>query len=102
PLEYPFHGYFKFIGPRSVRPAILVKIAAEDGTLGWGQSVPIPTWSFETVDSSLAVMRKHFGPAILGLDALDLPRVLHALDGALAAGFSTPMPITRAGIDLAL
>ena len=102
PLDYPFHGYFKFIGPRSVRPAILVKIAAEDGTLGWGQSLPVPTWSFETVEASLAVMRKYFGPALLGLDALDLPRLQHALDRALAAAFSTPMPITRAGIDLAL
>ncbi len=27
-LEYPFHGYFKFIGPRAVRPAVLVKITS--------------------------------------------------------------------------
>ncbi len=102
PLEYPFHGYFKFIGPRSVRPAILVKVTAEDGAVGWGQSVPVPTWSFETVETSLAVLRHYFIPAILGLDALDLPAVQLALDAALAASFSTPMPITRAGLDLAL
>jgi L-alanine-DL-glutamate epimerase-like enolase superfamily enzyme len=101
-LEYPFHGYFKFIGPRSVRAAILVKMTAEDGTVGWGQSLPVPTWSFETVAAALAVMREHFAPAILGLDAGDLPGVQKALDRALAASFSTPMPITRAGIDLAL
>lgn len=102
PLEYPFYGYFKFIGPRSVRPAILVKITAEDGTVGWGQSVPIHTWSFETVEASLAVMRRHFGPVLLGLDACDLPGTQTALDKTLAASFSTPMPIARAGIDLAL
>ncbi len=102
PLEYPFHGYFKFIGPRSVRPAILVKMVAEDGTVGWGQSLPVPTWSFETVETALAVMRQYFAPAILGRDAGDLPGVQGALDRALAASFSTPMPITRAGIDLAL
>ena len=102
PLEYPFHGYFKFIGPRSVRAAILVKMVAEDGTVGWGQSLPVPTWSFETVETALAVMRQHFAPAILGLDAADPPGVQQALDRALAASFSTPMPITRAGIDLAL
>jgi L-alanine-DL-glutamate epimerase-like enolase superfamily enzyme len=101
-LEYPFYGYFKFIGPRSVRPAILVKITADDGTVGWGQSLPIHTWSFETVETALSVMRQHFAPAILGRDACDLPRLQRALDGALAASFSTPMPITRAGIDLAL
>ncbi len=102
PLEYPFHGYFKFIGPRAVRAAILVKTTAADGTVGWGQSLPVPTWSFETVETALAVMRQHFAPAIIGLDAGDLPGVQAALDRALAASFSTPMPITRAGIDLAL
>ena len=102
PLEYPFYGYFKFIGPRAVRPAILVKITAEDGTVGWGQSVPVHTWSFETVETSLAVLRHYFIPAILGLDALDMPALQRALDAALAASFSTPMPITRAGLDLAL
>lgn len=102
PLEYPFYGYFKFIGPRAVRPAILVKVTTEDGTVGWGQSLPVHTWSFETVETSLAVLRHYFIPAILGLDALDMPEVQRVLDAALAASFSTPMPITRAGLDLAL
>jgi len=102
PLEYPFYGYFKFIGPRSVRAAILVKVTAEDGTVGWGQSVPVPTWSFESLEASLQTLRHFFIPAVVGRDALDMPALQTALDGALAASFSTPMPITRAGLDLAL
>ncbi len=102
PLEYPFYGYFKFIGPRSVRAAILIKVTAEDGTIGWGQSVPVHTWSFESLEASLPTLRHYFIPAILGRDALDMPVLQSALDGALAASFSTPMPITRAGLELAL
>ena len=102
PLEYPFYGYFKFIGPRSVRPAILVKVTAEDGAVGWGQSLPIHTWSFETLETGLAVLQHYFAPAVVGPDALDMPALQRALDSALAASFSTPMPISRAGLDLAL
>lgn len=102
PLEYPFHGYFKFIGPRSVRAAILVKIIADNGAVGYGQSVPVATWSYETIASSLAVLREMFAPALFGLDPLDLPAAQRALDRSLAWSFSTPMPLARAGIDLAL
>lgn len=101
-MEYPLQGYFKFFGRGAGRAAILVKIIAEDGTVGWGQSVPLPTWSFETVEASLATLRHYFAPALLGRDACDLPALQLALDKALAPSFSTPMPITRAGLDLAL
>ena len=99
-MEYPFYGYFKFIGPGPCGRDR--QTTAKDGTVGWGQSVPVPTWSFETVETSLAVLRHYFIPAILGLDALDMPALQRAMDAALAASFSTPMPITRAGLDLAL
>src|SRR5689334_7447017 len=55
PIVYPTIGRFKFFeGPRGEpggRPAVLVRVAAEDGTVGWGQSVPIPRWSYETIES---------------------------------------------------
>ena len=44
PIVYPTVGRFKFFeGPRgqpSGRPSVLVKITADNGTIGWGQSVP--------------------------------------------------------------
>ena len=43
PLEYPTVGYFKFFTtPRGAtgRPAVMVKISADNGTVGWGQAVP--------------------------------------------------------------
>lgn len=104
PVTYPMTGYFKFFsGPHgNGRPTVLVKITDSDGTVGWGQSVPIAKWSDETLETAVVALREYFAPALRGLDAEDLDGAHAAMDAAIAPGFSTGMPITRAGVDLAL
>src|SRR5687767_12572950 len=56
PIIYPTVGRFKFFegGPKGRppgRPSVLVKIIADNGVVGWGQSVPIPKWSYETIET---------------------------------------------------
>ena len=55
PINYPTVGRFKFFeGPRgrpSGRAAVVVKITSDEGTVGWGQSLPVPQWSYETIES---------------------------------------------------
>ena len=55
PLNYPTVGWFKFFegvkGRPSGRPAVLVKITDDNGTVGWGQSVPAHRWSYETMET---------------------------------------------------
>ncbi len=105
PAHYPMTGYFKFFSGASGkagRGVVFVKVTADDGTIGWGQSVPIAKWSYETLETATIALRDYFAPAVLGLEATDMPLLQAALDGALASGFSTGMPISRAGLDLAL
>ena len=105
PVRYPMTGYFKFFsGPRGSRgrAAVMVKITADDGKIGWGQSVPIARWSYETLETATIVLRDYFAPTLIGRDPTDMDGAQTALDGALAGGFSTGMPIARAGLDLAL
>jgi L-alanine-DL-glutamate epimerase-like enolase superfamily enzyme len=105
PVRYPMAGWFKFFaGPRGStgRAAVIVKVTADDGTVGWGQSVPISKWSDETPETALLALREYFAPALLGCDAEDLEAAHAAMDAAIAPGFSTGMPIARAGLDLAL
>lgn len=104
-VRYPTHGYFKFFQGRGTaygRPAVFVKLTADEGTVGWGQSVPLPSWSEETLETATIVVRDYLGPALVGRDARDLAAAQAALDHALAPAFSTAMPIARAGVDLAL
>ena len=105
PVRYPTVGYFKFFegpGGKYGRAAVIVKITADDGSVGWGQSVPIATWSYETLDTSLSVIRDYLAPTLPGLDPLDIAAAHRAMDRALAPSFTTGMPIARAGLDLAL
>lgn len=102
PLCYPCARRWKFMEGAPGHTVILVKITADNGAVGWGESVPVPTWSYETLETALAVLRRQFVPALLGRDPLDLEAAGKALDAALAPSFSTGMPLARAGIDIAL
>lgn len=104
-FRYPVDGYFKFFeGPRGAmgRAAVVVKITADDGTVGWGQSVPVEKWSYETLEASEVAIRDYYTPALLGHDPTDIAGAHQKLDKAIVGSFTTGMPITRAGIDIAL
>jgi len=103
--RYPMTGYFKFFtGPHGKRgrAAVFVKITASDGTVGWGQSVPIAKWSYETLETCAIVLEKYYAPLLIGRDPAGITEIHGLLDGAIAMSFTTGMPIARAGIDIAL
>jgi L-alanine-DL-glutamate epimerase-like enolase superfamily enzyme len=105
PFRYPMEGYFKFLARgrgRAGRAAVVVKITSDEGTVGWGQSLPVETWSYETLESSTIALRDYYAPALIGLDPTDIHGAHRAMDRAIAPSFTTGMPITRAGIDIAL
>lgn len=105
PMRYPMKGYFKFFTGAhggDGRAAVLIKMTASDGTVGWGQSVPIAKWSYETLETATIALRDYYVPALIGHDPSDIAGAHKIMDRAIAPGFSTGMPITRAGIDIAL
>ena len=105
PVRYPTKGYFKFFtGPRGSygRGAVIVKITTDRGAIGWGQSIPSPLWSYETLETATSVLRDYLGPALIGRDPMDIDGAHHAMNRAPAPGFSTAMPIARSGLDIAL
>ncbi|MBP7948779.1 MAG: hypothetical protein KA004_03920 [Verrucomicrobiales bacterium] len=106
PILYPMVGRFKFFeGPKGRpggRPSVVVKITADDGTVGWGQSVPIPKWSYETLESVHSTLTRYLAPELIGRDPFDLAAIENAMNHAIAPSFSTGQPICKAGVDLAL
>ena len=105
-LRYDVTGHFKFFqsvpGVPYGRPAVLVKITASNGAVGWGQSVPSHRWSYETLESAATTIETYLAPELIGQDPLDILGAHTAMNRVIAAGFSTGMPIAKAGIDLAL
>ncbi len=106
PVNYPTVGRFKFLeGPRGERlgrPTLVIKITGDDGTVGWGQSVPSHRWSYETQESVQTTIREYITPSLLGMNAFDTDAIQTAMDQIIAPSFSTGQPICKAGIDLAL
>lgn len=104
--SYAVMGSFKFFpqgaGRSFRRETVLVKITDDAGRSGWGQSVPSPTWSYETVDTVRSTIDRHLAPALIGLDAFDTAEIWRVMNRAIAPSFSTGQPIAKAGIDLAL
>lgn len=101
PVPYPVRGQFRFFR-KPERPSVFVKITCRDGASGWGQSVPIPTWSYETPESVVSTLKSYLAPALVGRDPLDIAGAHAAMNRAIAPSFSTGMPIAKAGVDLAL
>lgn len=106
PLVYPTIGRFKFFedarGRQVGRQAVLVKITADDGTVGYGQSVPINRWSYETLETVISTIDRYLAPVLVGLDVFDADAIQSAMDKIIAPSFSTGQPICKAGIDLAI
>ncbi len=101
PVIYPVTGHFRFFS-KPQRPAVFVKITCEDGSFGWGQSVPTHIWSYETLESVTSSLRNYLAPAVMGRDPFDIAGAHQAMNRVIAPSFSTGMPIAKAGIDLAV
>jgi len=106
PVNYPMKGRFKFFeGPQGYllgRAAAIVKITADDGTVGWGESVPIPKWTYETLETVTTTIRNYFKPILIGQPVFDLFGAHQLMDQNIAASFSTGQPLAKAGVDIAL
>ncbi len=104
-FDYEMVGEFKFFAPdpdgRTRRPAFLVRLTDENGLQGWGQSVPVPSWTYETVETVESTLRAYLAPAVLGADPSDLADVHRRMDRVITPSFSVGQPLCKAGIDLA-
>ncbi len=99
-FDYRLVGEFKFFKTLA-RPTVLVRLTDENGVAGWGQSVPIETWTYETVESVETTLKHYLAPAILGADPADIADIHARMERAIRPSFSVGQPLCKAGIDLA-
>jgi len=99
-FDYALVGEFKFFRT-PVRPSVLVRLTDADAVQGWGQSVPVETWTYETVESVESTLRHYLAPAVLGADPADLSGIHERMEHAIRPSFSVGQPLAKAAIDLA-
>jgi len=104
-FDYAVAGEFKFFAPgpdgRVTRPSVLVRLTDADGRTGWGQAVPVPSWTYETVETVLTTLRHYLAPLLLGRDPADFDGLHAAMNTAIRPAFSTGQPLCKAALDLA-
>jgi L-alanine-DL-glutamate epimerase-like enolase superfamily enzyme len=81
---------------------LLVKVVDNEGNVGWGQSRPVPSWSYETIESAVSTVRNYLAPALIGLNPWDRMGAHARMFARIGRGPSNGMPIAKAAVDLAL
>lgn len=104
-LDYNVAGTFKFFKPgpdgRVTRPSVLLRITDDDGIEGYGQAVPVPSWTYETVETVMSTLQLYLAPVLLGADPTDLADIHHRMNIAIRPAFSVGQPLCKAAVDLA-
>lgn len=93
-------GSVATVGQPSVR--VLVKVTASDGTAGWGEATPIPSWTYETLESITSTINQYLTPVALGRPVWDLDGLTRAFDRAINRGFTIGAPLAKSAVDVAV
>jgi len=90
----PFHIA---TGTSDVCHGLLLELKTAEGVSGWGEAVPHPYLTGETVDGCRAVLAQNLVPAIMGLAPWSIETAHERMRAAVSGH-----PAARAAVDLAL
>ena len=101
-VTYRTRAYFRFF-ENNERPTLVVRVraGARGEYEGWGQAVPSPVWSYESIDTVEATLQR-IRPHLIGRNPTDIAGAHAIMNRLIAPSFSTGAPIAKAGVDLAL
>jgi muconate cycloisomerase len=80
---------------------ILVRIEAQDGTVGWGEAASAPTMTGDTLGGLVSAVRDHLAPLLVGQDAWMRPALRAKLKRALYGNSGAHSAVEIALLDLA-
>ncbi|HEV2957772.1 MAG TPA: enolase C-terminal domain-like protein [Xanthobacteraceae bacterium] len=79
---------------------VLVRIEAQDGTVGWGEAASAPTMTGDTLGGLVAAVRDHLAPLLIGEDAWARPALAAKLRAALIGNTGAHSAVEMALLDL--
>jgi L-Ala-D/L-Glu epimerase len=86
---------------KSIQKSAVVRITATNGAIGLGNIDPSPGYSKETIEDSLRVLETRLAPAIIGMDAANVHRILEKIEPAIEEFLDAKAAIEMACVDLA-
>lgn len=104
PLVIPLRGKVSHAtSERGVADPVVVSVELADGTIGYGETLPRPYVTGETVDSVIETVSTVLAPALLDFHPTSFPECLEALESLpMGADSTRPFPAARAAVELAM
>lgn len=85
---------------KKTQKSAIVRLTADDGSVGLGNIDPSPGYSVETIEQSLAALQSSLASRVQGLDAGNPQLVIEAMNRALAGHLDAKAAIEMACVDL--
>jgi muconate cycloisomerase len=80
---------------------LLVRIEAQDGTVGWGEAASAPTMTGDTIAGLISAVRDHLAPVLIGADAWLRPALIKRMRTVLYGNTGAHSAVEMALLDLA-
>src|SRR5437660_5215164 len=80
---------------------VVVRIEAEDGTIGWGEGASAPTMTGDTLGGLVAAIRDYLAPTLVGKDAWKRQALVRRMKAVLHGNTGAHSAVEMALLDLA-
>src|SRR6266545_5587991 len=106
PARVPYRDTF-IIGRGTVAKAgqagqyVYVRLESAGGQVGWGETIALPSWSYETVESIVSTIERHLTPIVTGRSAFDQVYFQRQFDEVLTPAVSQGFPFAKSAVQVA-
>src|SRR5512144_353100 len=80
---------------------VFVRVETAAGLVGWGETIALPTWSYETAESIVSTVRDYLAPIVTGRSPFDQAWIQKRFDEALTPAVSQGFPFAKSAVILA-
>jgi muconate cycloisomerase len=106
PVRMPYRDTF-VIGRGPVASAgqagryVFVRVETAAGIVGWGETIALPSWSYETSESIVSTVRQYLAPIVTGHSPFEQSWFQKRFDEVLTPAVSQGFPFAKSAVVLA-
>ena len=80
---------------------VFVRLETAGGHVGWGETIALPSWSYETSESIVSTVQKYLAPIVTGRSPFDQAYFHKRFDDVLTPAVSQGFPFAKSAVILA-
>lgn len=80
---------------------VMVRAETEDGHVGWGMTLTIPAWSYETIEAVVGTLRHYLAPMAIGRTPFEWNALKKQMDETIRPAVSNGAPFAKSALEMA-